>query len=1093
MKRFWIILAALTLINALPAQAEKATPAEMERVCENWLSYIVDQEGSWHGSRTPTIAHAAGIMVDGNMLGIFYTISPSGHVVVPVLKEMPPVKAYAVDCTLDITEAGGPALLIREKLAERANQFIEWYGSLEAAQPVTGEQLFTNEHRRLWDYFVLPADEFLGSQGTPDLEDRTEVGPLLTSWWHQGAPYNDYCPEGDGGTCVVGCVATAAAQVMRYWNWPPLGRGSSNYVWYGDDSCGGNVGGGPQTAHHEDVYDWDLIPDAAYTASPPEVKAAVAELNYEVGVMFEMDYGRCASGAYPNLCQEGFPEHFFYKSQISHDSRNYHTSESWFQLIVGEINLGRPMLYGIPGHLIVCDGWRDSGGINQYHMNYGWGGSYNTWFTIDNLYGGDPGQEGLYKNIEPNLCVHILKDDGTGDFTTIQAAVDGSSSNDWIVLLDGTYTGAGNRDIDFAGKDLQVRSLNLDPSLCIIDCQGSAGDPHRAFYFHSGETNESILKGLTMMGGHTSAAIAGGDLGGAVYSVGTSLTLKTCQLVSNTAGTGGALAGDDADFTIEDTAFHTNMATGAGGGLYLTNGSDAIITKSAFAGNSADLGGALFCDASAPTISETSIAANSSLTEGAAVYCANASAPSFDKTIMAFGLVGAALYCEGEGNIPTLSCSDVYGNEGGDWVGDIADQEFFDDNLSTDPLLCDLDNLDLTLQSISPCAWQNNPECSNIGAYYIGCEPSGDAVCCANYYCEILSYEECEALDGEFVPGETVCDPNPCYPLGSDLNNGSLIVHCPVGVTYSAGLDWCQKYQDEYALTSSEEQHCRLDSAGETQVWYVIAGWEDPKDVCGFEFGLGAYDPTTFYFQAWGNCGANGTELPTGGWPGPEQGTTLGFSDTMSGDLVPIYWFAGYTYSSGQIPLSVNVDSGVGGFQNCLTPAHNFSATCFGVLGVNSDGVECHPGSGAAEYACCIGLDCFVMTETDCSTAGGSWLGVGVTCDPDPCFDPQDIDNTPEMPARLTLGRNLPNPFASGTTITFAVPSSMDNSKATLRVYDVTGALVRTLHDGPVSAGHHITTWDGRNESGHQVDAGVYFYDLSVAMERLTERMVVIR
>ena len=1093
MRSFLIIFAALTLMFALPAQAEKATPAEMEQVCQNWLTYIVDQEGSWYGSTTPTIAHTAPIMVDGAMLGTFYTISPMGHVVVPVLKEMPPVKAYSDDCTLDITEAGGPALLIREKLGNRANQFVERYGSLDAIQPVRGEQLFTNEHRRLWDYLTLPADEFMGAGGVPELDSRTEVGPLLLSFWHQGAPYNMYCPEGDGGQCVVGCVATAAAQIMKYWEWPPIGEGTSSYTWDGDQSCGGDFGGGMLLTNHEDEYDWDNIPNSAYTSSPEIVKQATAEINYEVGVMFEMDYGRCGSGAYGSDAIEGFPAHFHYKDQLWTVRRINHTAETWFQAIQDEINLGRPMLYHVPGHLIVCDGWRDTGGQNQYHMNYGWGGQYNTWFTIDNLHIGDPDEEDFIKGIEPDLRVHVLKEDGSGDFTTIQGAVDAADPHDWIVLRDGTYLGAGNRDIDPAGKNLRFMSMSLDPSLCTIDCQGSAGDPHRGFYFGTGETTDTALRCLTITGGYTGAGLTGGDLGGGILSMGATPILEDCVLQGNTAGAGGGLAVDGAALTITDCEFHANTAAGAGGALHLANGSDVSISGTIFADNSADLGGAVSCDASSPTILETTIAVNSGTTEAAGIYCTNASAPDINKTILAFGTLGAALYCEGAGNAPTLACTDVYGNLGGDWVGCIADQQETGDNLNVDPLFCDLDNRDFTLQSISLCAWQNNPECSSIGARYVGCEPSGEAACCTDFNCQILSYEDCEALSGDFLPGETVSDPNPCYPPGSDLTGGTLICHSPTTVAYSPGLDWCQKYYDEFQLNDSQDQQPFLTSAGDTKVWYVIGGWDGARNFCGFEFGFDDYETTLFYFQEWGNCGIAGTEVPMGGWPGPNTGTVLGYSDTMSGDLVPIYWFAGYSYYSGQIPLTVNANSGFGGFQNCLSPAHSFDATCFGVMGINTDGVECHPDGEPQPWACCVGLDCYVLTIEDCALAGGEWQGEGVTCDPDPCYDPQDIDTTPEMVTRLALGRNLPNPFASQTTISFAVPNALANSPASLRVYDATGALVRTLHDGPVTAGHHVTTWDGRNETGQQVGTGVYFYELNIAKEHLTEQMIIVR
>lgn len=91
-----------------------------------------------------------------------------------------------------------------------------------------------------------------------------------------------------------------------------------------------------------------------------------------------------------------------------------------------------------------------------------------------------------------------VDDDGPADFNNIQAAI--NDSNDWdvIVVADGTYTGWGNRDIDFRGKAITVRSEN-GPENCIIDCEGSNEDPHVGFYFHRDEDANSVLDGFTVI------------------------------------------------------------------------------------------------------------------------------------------------------------------------------------------------------------------------------------------------------------------------------------------------------------------------------------------------------------------------------------------------------------------------------------------------------------------------------------------------------------------------------------------------------------------------------------------------------------------
>lgn len=72
----------------------------------------------------------------------------------------------------------------------------------------------------------------------------------------------------------------------------------------------------------------------------------------------------------------------------------------------------------------------------------------------------------------------------------------------------------------------------------------------------------------------------------------------------------------------------------------------------------------------------------------------------------------------------TLACCDIYGNEGGDWVGGIAQFLGINCNISEDPMFCDPENDDFTLDCSSPCAPGNNPPCGPIGAWPVGCGPS---------------------------------------------------------------------------------------------------------------------------------------------------------------------------------------------------------------------------------------------------------------------------------------------------------------------------------------------------------------------------------
>ncbi|KPK99450.1 MAG: hypothetical protein AMK75_06395, partial [Planctomycetes bacterium SM23_65] len=131
-------------------------------------------------------------------------------------------------------------------------------------------------------------------------------------------------------------------------------------------------------------------------------------------------------------------------------------------------------------------------------------------------------------------ATYVVSPDGTGDFATIQDAINAAADRDVVELTAGVFSGPGNRDIDFLGKALTVRSRDGDPGACAIDCSGSDADPHRGFVFQSGEGPESVLAGVTVTGGWVDTRG-----GGILCEDLASPTITNCVLLENVAGTGG--------------------------------------------------------------------------------------------------------------------------------------------------------------------------------------------------------------------------------------------------------------------------------------------------------------------------------------------------------------------------------------------------------------------------------------------------------------------------------------------------------------------------------------------------------------------------
>ncbi len=156
---------------------------------------------------------------------------------------------------------------------------------------------------------------------------------------------------------------------------------------------------------------------------------------------------------------------------------------------------------------------------------------------------------------------------------TIQAGIDVAADGDEVVVLDGLYFGPGNRDLDYRGREITVRSAN-GPTHCVIDCQGSETDPHRGFIFlFQGVT--SGVEGFTIRGGviveNSEYGYRGIGFGGAIFCLDSHVVIRNCIFVHNAAPAGGAVAtaGSVRGFRpmISNCTF-TNNTGGQGGALY---------------------------------------------------------------------------------------------------------------------------------------------------------------------------------------------------------------------------------------------------------------------------------------------------------------------------------------------------------------------------------------------------------------------------------------------------------------------------------------------------------------------------------------------
>jgi hypothetical protein len=315
---------------------------------------------------------------------------------------------------------------------------------------------------------------------------------------------------------------------------------------------------------------------------------------------------------------------------------------------------------------------------------------------------------------------------GTGGYPTIEAAIWASSDGDTILLGDGLYTGDGNRDLFNGSRWILIRSQSGDPELCVIDCQGGPAEPHAGIWLDITGSKAPHpktafgLDGITITGAyaHSGAAVKISD--------GAAPWIHRCHFIDNVAEyEGGAVASNESGGTFEDCLFLRNQAP-SGVAMHLGPYFFLDAIGCTFAENSADEGGAVLCRMSSYHMNFVNCTfAGNEAPAGCNLCLEEASVAVLDNCILAFGGIGAALVCESASSA-VLSCCDIFGNEGGDWAGCIADQLGVNGNIAEDPLFCDPLATNYRLAEDSPCApfTLPNVDCDQIGAWPIGCGPT---------------------------------------------------------------------------------------------------------------------------------------------------------------------------------------------------------------------------------------------------------------------------------------------------------------------------------------------------------------------------------
>ena len=300
-----------------------------------------------------------------------------GWVMVSGDTDVPEVLAYSNEGTFDY-----------ERLGENAKYMLSRYAS-QVERVQEGEKLLyaTNTSYE-------PINSLLGNRQ-----------------WGQDAPFNTLCPYG----CVVGCVATAMAQIMAHHNHPVQGKGTISYT---SKSNGYSL----SRDFSESTYDWTNMSnyygvedDGTSTAAQ-----AVAVLSRDCGYSVKMDYGE-SSGAYSSDVPGALVDYFSYDKSMRKLELAYFSTNAFLDSIYAELSQGRPLYMSASttaneGHAYVVDGMDAYGYLR---INWGWYGSGDGFYLLTNMHPVNQGTGGSILDLPFTEYITVItgiKADAGGDY-----------------------------------------------------------------------------------------------------------------------------------------------------------------------------------------------------------------------------------------------------------------------------------------------------------------------------------------------------------------------------------------------------------------------------------------------------------------------------------------------------------------------------------------------------------------------------------------------------------------------------------------------------------------------------------------------------
>ena len=460
MKKFFVGIMAL-LLSSMTVWAERVSESDAALVANHFMNVASANQGAKKVPAKRMVLKQAPA-AQANQYFIYENANGEGWVMVAANDVVRPILAYS--------ETGH---FRTDNMPSNVKGWLHSYDKqiLHAAQHTTEP---SKEVKAQWTRL---------RKGIRRAKASVVVAPLVQTGWDQDEPYWNLCPKKGSKFCYTGCVATAMAQVMNYWQWPKQGTGS-NTVTYNGQNYSANFG--------ETTYDWSNMKNSYSGSSTSAQKTAVATLMYHCGIAVGMEYGTAdegGSGAYTinwkdqseKCAQNALVQNFGYNSQTvkgyyRNGYQGYYnswTKSNWIAMLKAELDAARPIMYaGVGcddpndddscyGHSFICDGYDSD---NKFHFNWGWSNWCDGYYDVDALDTEDPGsgggngsynlQQDVIVGIEPPVHGHTVVKNATGCTISCESAAENDKAfTATITPTDETY--------DFTSLTVKLGSTTL--------------------------------------------------------------------------------------------------------------------------------------------------------------------------------------------------------------------------------------------------------------------------------------------------------------------------------------------------------------------------------------------------------------------------------------------------------------------------------------------------------------------------------------------------------------------------------------------------------------------------------------------------------